>query len=66
MERKVGEVFEYNGVILRVKMKSLDSEDLCEGCFFNNSNNSCNDKNLGFCSKLFRADKKEVIFKRLK
>ena len=33
MERKVGEVFEYNGVKLQVQLPQDDTK-LCKGCYF--------------------------------
>lgn len=58
-ERKVGEVFEYEGKKLKVEEKV--SSD-CYGCFFDEQHILCSNKALGYCGSEFRTDKKEVIF----
>lgn len=60
MERKIGEIFEYEGTTLQV----VESE-LCEYCFFYRSDN-CNIDSLdktGNCC--IRHDHNRVIFKEL-
>lgn len=63
MERKVGEVFDCNGITLRVEMKNLNAENLCEGCFYNKARHSCVNEDLDYCSATFREDQTDVIFK---
>ena len=58
-ERKVGEIFEYEGKKLKVEEKV--SSD-CYGCFFDEQHILCSNKALGYCGSEFRTDKKEVIF----
>ena len=58
-ERKVGEIFEYEGKKLKVEEKV--SSD-CYGCFFDEQHILCSNKTLGYCGSEFRTDKKEVIF----
>lgn len=59
MERKIGEIFEYEGKILRVKEAE---EERCDGCLFSNKC-SCDIKwSVGLCHCGMRSDKKDVIF----
>lgn len=56
-ERKVGEIFEYKGH----KLKVMESEDGCTGCYFKES--SCrNNRLIGECIYCRRNDKTGVIF----
>lgn len=60
MERKIGEIFEYNG-----EWYQCLEEKYCNGCVFRDA--KCDDvrKILGNCSVRNRSDKKSVIFKKL-
>ena len=58
MERKIGEVFEYEGKKLQVKESASSG---CDGCFFDEQHIPCSKYVAGYCDK-FRADKKKVIF----
>lgn len=59
MERRVGEVFEYQGKILRVK----EAEGkICEGCLFLNKCTCQIKGEVGWCGCGTRSDKKNVIF----
>ena len=58
-ERKIGEVFEYEGKKLQVKESDHVS---CDGCFFDEHCIPCSKYVAGYCEFGFRADKKEVIF----
>ena len=60
MERKIGEIFEYNG-----EWYQCLEEKYCNGCVFRGA--KCDDvrKILGNCSVRNRSDKKSVIFKKL-
>ena len=60
MERKVGEVFDYNGVTL-----IIIENNSCEGCFFNDGNICTRETELIFCSAGYRNDNKNVIFKKM-
>ena len=60
MERKVGEVFDYNGVT-RITI----AKNSCEGCFFNDGNICTRETELIFCSAGYRNDNKNVIFKKM-
>ena len=70
MERKVGEVFDFNGVKLRVE-ESLRQYS-CYGCYFYNTNSRhvCHDLNnrcrLSDCYGQFRSDGNDVIFVEVK
>ena len=63
MERRIGEIFEYQGKILRVK----EAEGkICEGCLFLNKC-TCETKGaVGWCDCGTRSDKKNVIFVEVK
>ena len=63
MERKIGEIFEYNGEWYQCVENSTCS---CEHCDFRNNNTSgflCHIINV--CLSRNRADKKQVIYKKL-
>ena len=64
MERKIGEVFECNGVRLRVEKES----SACKGCYLNEED-CLSDQILnitGNCGNDLRKDKMNVIFKEIK
>ena len=60
MERKIGEIFEFEGHKLKVIGKT-DSRE-CKKCFFYNRDCSSIRDVRGFCSEEYRTDKKYVIF----
>lgn len=64
MERKIGEVFELDGVKLKVQRGDMYS---CIGCYFNDLI-SCQDYILirGYCVDDNRKDKTNVIFTEVK
>ena len=56
MERKVGEVFEYEGIKLKVE----ETEDYsCRGCYFLDLGDKCYDQ---ICMRSERKDRKNVVF----
>lgn len=59
MERKIGEVFEYQGR----KLKVVEAVDTCKGCLFIDEDCNCEDlySAVGACSAISRTDKKPVI-----
>lgn len=59
MERKVGEIFDYEGKKLEVIESKSNG---CAGCFFDEQHIPCSKNTLGYCGSEFRTDKKEVIF----
>lgn len=61
MERKVGEIFTYNGKTYQVVEVETDEE--CKGCAFEFS--SCCMSFLGDCSPTYRTDGASVIFKAI-
>lgn len=63
MERKVGEIFEYNGEWYQCveQPKQYDCATVCELCAFSAVGNCELDK----CSGTYRSDSKSVIFKKL-
>lgn len=66
MERKIGEVFEYDGKKLRVIEEPFDT---CDGCYFNGK--VCQEasilKIIGNCGCIIlRKDKINIIFKEVK
>ncbi len=69
-ERKIGEVFGLEDVILRVEEPSKHS--LCYDCYFNKPNPKyfCHDsmsrKCIGNCAGRFRSDGRDVVFVEVK
>ena len=62
MERKIGEIFEYNGEWLQcVEQPEKYDKTVCAICAFQ-GNGNCE---LDRCSGTYRSDKKSVIFKKL-
>ena len=62
MERKIGEIFEYNGEWYQCVEDSLDNCVNC--CFYNGGHKKCSDK-MGECFKGRRSDNNGVYFKKL-
>ena len=66
MERSIGEVFDYNGI----KLKVVEDESVCFGCYFSFWN-ICNGGELrcrslvGNCAASARRDRTSVIFKEV-
>ena len=60
MERKIGEIFTYNGKIYQVV-----ESNTCESCAFKNGRCLSISKLLGLCSYTNRTDKTGVIFKEI-
>lgn len=67
MERAIGEVFDFEGVQLRVERAK--DETSCEGCYFDYQMPPCwqvnRTYNTGVCYHLIRSDKESVIFVRV-
>lgn len=61
MERKIGEIFTYNGKIYQV-VKS----DICANCAFRENDCSIIRSRIGLCVSGIRFDKTNVIFKEIK
>ena len=61
MERKVGEVFTYNGKIYQV-VKS----NTCMDCAFRENECSILKSRIGLCTSSIRSDKTDVVFKEIK
>ena len=56
VELKIGEVFEYEGI----KLKVIETEDYsCFGCYFKSLRDKCWQQH---CMRFDRKDKKNVIF----
>lgn len=62
MERKIGEVFTYNGKTYQVV--EVETAEECKGCAFESS--SCCTSLLGDCSPKYRTDGTSVIYKEIK
>ena len=64
MERKIGEIFEYNGEWYQCVE---DTEDIsCVNCcFYNGGFKLCTDEDMGACVKEYRSDEKSICFKKL-
>lgn len=69
MERKIGEIFEYNGEWYQCVECTHGIVDVCKGCSFYTIKGNCsqgiNDNILGHCGRIHRTDGNNVIFKRL-
>lgn len=66
MERKIGEVFDFNGVSLQVV--ETKGKPSCQGCYFDDSEFGCVTRE--FINKIKscyegRSDKNSVIFKKI-
>ena len=66
MERKIGERFKYNGVMLEVA--ESPNGNPCGDCFFLLKENECFESanKTGKCSETYRDDKKIIFFKEVK
>lgn len=64
MERKVGEVFDFDRFKLKVKI--TNNSDACYGCYFDKLDHECQKihviEETGLCYGGFRGDKNDVIF----
>ncbi len=60
MERKLGEVFEFEGK----KLKVVES-DSCTCCYFNYACTEEDEKQLGKCLDVHREDGKNIVFKEV-
>lgn len=60
MERKVGEVFEIDGVRLKVVAKRR-----CFGCYFAYRNLCFRPSDTGSCASIVREDKTNVVFMKI-
>ena len=66
MERKIGEVFNFKNI--KLKVKEAEEERYCVGCYFLNEGLQCcdlKDTILGFCCDGNRSDLKSVIFQKV-
>lgn len=62
MERKIGEIFDYNGVRLIVKEGRT-----CNGCYFSNCHRIFRNRAItGECTYVSRKDEKSIIFKEVR
>ena len=61
MERKVGEIFTYNG-----KTYQVIKSDRCMDCAFRDNECSILKSRTGLCSASIRSDKTDVVFKEIK
>lgn len=60
MERKIGEIFTYNG-----KMYQVVKSDICENCAFRENDCSILRSRIGLCVSSTRFDKTNVVFKEI-
>lgn len=65
MEREIGDIFECNGVKLKV-VEAVDSS-YCIGCYFDKEKVTCCHPNvrdtIGLCGKTRRKDGKSIMFR---
>lgn len=66
MEHKIGEIFNLNGVKLKVEKTDNKSNRRCQGCYLNTRDFECLANKAGACDSKFRIDKTDVIFKKVK
>ena len=64
MERKIGEIFEYQGEWYQC-VKDDYPFNCQECCFYNRGDKKCSEELTGYCSSGYRSDGKEIIFKKL-
>ena len=62
MERKIGEIFEYNGGWYQAVEQT---EKSCKACYFYSDEGCFVSTGLGWCRHYSRNDNKSVIFKKL-
>lgn len=60
MERKIGEIFIYG----KVKLKVVKGDGYCTNCYFNYLSHCLKPENLGKCEG--REDNKDIYFKEIK
>lgn len=60
MERKIGEVFEFEGKKLKVEKATLG---YCDGCYLSDGNCIKYRNTTGECVNNYRSDETDVIFK---
>lgn len=63
MDRKIGEIFEYNGGWYQAVEQT---EKSCKACYFYSDEGCFVSTGLGWCRHYSRNDNKSVIFKKLK
>lgn len=61
MERKIGEIFTYNG-----KTYQVVKSDMCIDCAFKENECSIIRSRIGLCTTSLRSDKTDVVFKEIK
>lgn len=59
MERKIGEIFKYEGKKLRVE---ADNDSECKRCYLNELCPNINKEIIGECVRIHRQDKTSVVF----
>ena len=60
MERKIGEIFTYNG-----KTYQVVKSDMCMDCAFRENECSIIRSRIGLCTTSTRSDKTDVVFKEI-
>ena len=63
MERKIGEIFKYEGKKLRVE---ADNDSECKRCYLNELCPNINKEIIGECVRIHRQDKTSVVFVEVK
>ena len=64
MERKIGEIFEYNGDWYQC-IEDTERISCINCCFYNGGHRLCTDESMGVCISEYRSDKKSMCFKKL-
>lgn len=66
MERKIGEIFEFEGINVVVNESVREFNKRCKDCYFNFSNCSMIEDFVGVCSSDIRKDGKNIVFAEIK
>jgi hypothetical protein len=65
IERKIGDVFNYNGSTFKV-VEAEFADDICFPCYFDNKKNHhhchLSEETRGFCGQIKRSDNTNVVF----
>lgn len=64
MERRIGEIFEYNGEWYQC-VEDTECIKCINCCFYNRGHKLCTDEDMGACVKEYRSDAKSICFKKL-
>ena len=64
MERKIGEIFQYNGEWYQC-VEDTEGIICINCCFYNGGRKLCTYESMGYCVEEYRSDSKSICFKKL-